>query len=156
MKEVLEAYQALAIQKGKDRMPSMQPGGVWVDSLTVEQQDVVWQELTKRQPMQGWLLFQSQQMAFHQGLPKLRDEWGFLLGCEAVAESGDSIAILQDGQGGWCILDYRHHAEAEGLWDEVRQYAHDPATGRLCYRRYWEDAPGQGFVQQHACFIGFE
>lgn len=151
--EMLKAYQMLS---KKHHLPEMQPGGIKVQSRVFRDPEALWAELQSLQPSQGWLMFQSYQMPFHDGLPESQPDWGCLHSCEAVTEQGDSLAVLPDGQGGWRLIEYIPDDDAPGLWDEVRQFAHAPDSGMLCYRRYWVNEQGQGYVQKHACFIGFE
>ena len=151
--EILKAYSTL---QQAQKLPKMQLGGVKVECRSFNDPQALWKELQSHQPSQGWLMFQSTQMPFQGGLPERQPDWGWLLACEAVNADGDSLAILQDGQGGWRLIEYIADADMPGLWDEVRQFAHAPDKGKLCYRRYWADEQEQGFVQKHACFIGFE
>lgn len=151
--DTLQAYDKL---QQASKLPKMHPGGVITKSQTFDDPQALWAAFESRQPDQGWLMFQSEQMAFHEGLPERRDDWGCLLCCEAVTAAGETLAIIQDGRGGWRLIESTADAEAPGLWDEVRQFAHAPGAGMLRYRRYWVDEQEQGFVQKHACFIGFE
>lgn len=151
--DILKAYSTL---QQSQKLPEMHPGGVKVSSQRYADTQALWAALESHHPTQGWLMFQSTQMPFHDGLPQRQPDWGWLLACEAVNADGDSLAILQDGQGGWRLIEYIADADMHGLWDEMRQIVHAKDTGELCYRRYWVDEQEQGFVQKHACFIGFK
>ena len=151
--DILQPYKQL---QQRHKLPKMQAGGVKVNSQAYDDPQALWEALQSQQPGQGWLMFQSAQMPFHDGLPERASDWGLLLTCEAVTNDGKSLAVVQDGRGGWRLITYVEDTNMPGLWDAVSQFAHAPDTGKLCYRRYWVDEPEQGFVQQHACFIGFE
>jgi hypothetical protein len=154
MNEILQAYMQLHARNAS--LPVMRRGSVEVRATSLGDPAGLWQELARWEPVQGWLMFQSIQLAFHQGLFEPRPEWGQLLACEAVNGDGDGLALLSDGRGGWRLLEFLHRQEGPGLWDEVRQYARTPDNGKLVYRRYWQETPERGFEQQHAVFIGFE
>lgn len=156
--DVLDAYDAVRkAQPQRLRLPEMRRGGYGITDLRrFDDPDALWAALAESAPTQGWLLFQSLQLACHHGLPSPRGDWGVLFAAEAVTAEGESLAVSQDGAGGWVLVRLRHDPGGNGLCDTLRQYVHDPITGRLTYRRYWRFDPGQGYVQERACFVGFE
>jgi len=151
--DVLNAYKSAARQLG---LPEMHRGGCQLETQGLASAKDVWPALAAMSPRQGWLQFQSRQLAFHDGLPPVETEWGLLLAAEAATSDGHSLALSLDGAGGWTLTRYSHSQEGEMLYDEPTQLAHDPNTGRLRYRRWWRHDPAQGYVQIYACFIGFE
>jgi hypothetical protein len=153
--DLLKAYHAIAGDKAFE-LPVMRSGGLSENLETLAEPEQVTARLTGLAPTQGWLLFQSWQGPFHDGLPQFDPAWGLLLACEAVTAEGVSLALDQDGLGGWRLLCATHQETGDCLVDELQLLAHTPATGNLCYRRYWRRQPGQGYVQAAACFIGFE
>lgn len=150
---VLERYSLLAELLD---LPELRQGGCLQDLEVIHDFDALWKHLEVLWPVQGWLQFQSRQLAFHDGLPALESAWGMLLSAEAVLPEGESLRLGLGTAGGWSISRLTHLAEGDGLCDEVRHVAHDPNTGHLRYRRYWRIDEDQGAVQEHACFIGFE
>lgn len=162
--DILNAYREVA---EKHSLPKMMPGGYSVDTDQHTSSSSLWAALTELAPNQGWLLFQSWQMPFEQGLPEREPGWGTLLSAEACTEHSDrtlSITIEQDGCGGWVLTTYTHDTELDGLYDEVKHLVYEPAwrqsadtaPRKLCYRRYWQHDAHQGYLQSAACFIGFE
>jgi hypothetical protein len=155
---VLSEYQILA---ERHQLPLMQPGGYVANSETLEDPDQVWNRLSELRPSQGWLLFQSHQVPFTNGLVEPKPEWGVLLAAEAYGETAGastSIALEQDGRGGWVLTRYTHAQEGDHLYDEPDQLAHTrgrPGPSKLRYRRYWRLDPELGYVQAVACFTGF-
>ena len=103
--------------------------------------------LRNARPTCGWLLFQSWQGAFSEGLPALDDTWGNLLAAEAVLENGDCVIVEHRSSGGWRILHLQHDDEADGLWDRVEYLSRQPADGKLVYRRYWDTNATHGAMQ---------
>ncbi len=151
--DTLEAYNSIA---ETEKLPKMKRGGLDINTDSLQDPDEIWRRIGELNPTQGWLLFQSHQTVFHDGLPAPHDVWGMLLACEAIDAEGVSLALEQDGTGGWRLTRYRHEAEGDMLIDEPTFLAHDPKSGSLCYRRYWRQDTEQGYVQAVACFIGFE
>ena len=153
MKEILEAYKGLA---EKHDLPEMQAGNFEMECERISEPNEVWNAVARRNPLEGWLLFQSHQTGFRGGLPPHEEDWGQLLACEAVTDDGRSLFLEQDGAGGWRLLLFTHaQAGDDILFDEPEFLAYDPQWGVLRYRRYWRYFPEQGYVQEAACFIGF-
>lgn len=165
--DILNAYHAVktAVDGGladrKAHLPGMRYGGYSVSGETITRPDDVWARLTALDPRQGWLLFQSAQMPFLDGLPERNPAWGVLLAAEGYMEQDGatvSLALDQDGHGGWTLTTYTHEGQGDDLYDELEQLTHNPSKtgpGKLRYRRYWCLDPDQGYVQAAACFIGF-
>lgn len=151
--DIIETYNRLA---KSEALPKMDRGGYEVLSETLRDPGGVWARLKELAPVQGWLLFQSHQTAFRSGLPEAQPEWGVLLACEAADTHGNSIALGQDGAGGWRVTLYRHAAGGDMLFDKPALIASDPACGHLRYRRYWRREADGGYVQAVACFVGFD
>lgn len=156
--DILNAYRAIAAKHG---LPLMHAGGYRPHNDPIATPDEAWNRLASLGPRQGWLLFQSAQMLFVESLPERNPAWGVLLAAEGYTEHGGtplSIAMEQDGRGGWNLTTYTHLGEGEFLYDELEQLAHNQGRdgpGRLKYRRYWRHDPRQGYLQAAACFIGF-
>ncbi|HDL50317.1 MAG TPA: hypothetical protein ENH33_10240 [Actinobacteria bacterium] len=155
--DLLAAYERLngSLPAGL-RLPIMRSGGCRVEPRRFDDPAALWEAFKALAPTQGWLQFQSHQTAFFDTLPDLQETWGLLLCAEASDGDANSLSLVQDGRGGWLLARFVHDERAPGLWDELRQLAHDPKVGALRYRRYWRLDPEQGCVQEHACFIGFE
>lgn len=155
--DILNAYQTLAARHG---LPGMQTGGYEPASVAIATPGEAWRKLAALDPRQGWLLFQSKQLAFVDGLPERDPSWGILLAAEAYTEIDGarvSIALEQDGSGGWVLARCTHTGEGEYLQDELQQLAHNPSgPSKLKYRCYWRLDKQQGYVQAAACFLGFE
>ena len=158
--DILNAYRAVADKHG---LPQLTPGGYKAESRSLATPDEAWNQLTALVPHQGWLLFQSAQMPFMDGLPERQPDWGVPLAAEAYAERNGaaiSIALEQDGRGSWTLTTYTHEGEGDALCDETAHLAHNHpgATGpnKLNYRRYWRYDQRQGYVQAVACLIGFK
>jgi len=151
--DTLAAYSQLVEQH---ELPTMRRGGYSTHTETLSEPDAVWAALAAQQPTQGWLQFQSRQRPFHDGLPQPEADWGQLLAAEAVTGEGHSLSLAGDGAGGFRLTRYTHSASGDWLCDELSQFAHDPRTGSLRYRRYWRLDDAQGYVQERACFIGFD
>ncbi len=156
--DILDAYRIVA---RKHDLPPMQSGGYRPHDDPIATPDAAWNRLASINPRQGWLLFQSAQMAFLDGLPERNPAWGVLLAAEGYAEHEGapvSIALEQDGRGGWVLTTFTHLGEGDCLWDKPEQLAYNRGTegpGRLKYRRYWRYDEQQGYVQAAACFMGF-
>ena len=151
--EMLERYRRIA---GVHGLPVMQRGSCNLDARSYKDPDSLWVALRGLNPADGWLEFQSRQLAFRSGLPEPEASWGCLLSAEACTGGGDSLAVNSDGAGGWRLARYQHDADGDGLWDEVVQLAHDLKVGSLRYRRYWSRDSAQGYLQDCACLIGLE
>ena len=157
--DILNAYRAMA---DKHRLPKLTPGGYKAESRSLTTPDEAWNQLLALVPRQGWLLFQSAQMPFMDGLPERQPDWGVPLAAEAYTTRDDatiSIALEQDGRGGWILTTYTHEGQGESFYDETKHLAHNQSLtgpGKLNYRRYWCYDQHQGYVQAVACFIGFE
>jgi hypothetical protein len=152
--EILEAYRQIA---ARHELPTMEHGSYEsVAPRSFADPQLLWAALVAAEPKQGWLQFQSKQLPFREGLPQPQDHWGYLLAMEAVDARGRCILVNPDGAGGWRLSFHEHRNHGDLLWDQVVQLAHDPATGRLRYRRYWKYDTEQGYVQVLACFTGFQ
>lgn len=166
--DILSAYHAVKsavdsdCKDKKTHLPEMRRGGFVSSSQPIAQPEDVWTTLTALAPRQGWLLFQSAQRAFVDGLPERDPAWGVLLAAEGYTERDGatvSFALDQDGRGGWTLTTYTHEGEGDDLCDEIAQLSHNPSKtgpGKLTYRRYWRLDPEQGYLQAAACFIGFD
>ena len=153
---VLEAYQGLAEANG---LPAMVSATVEVERQLLSEPAATWRWLEAQRPVAGWVLFQSNQRVFRDGLPVATEEDGVLLAAEAVTEEGHSLALQQANGGGWQGLLYRHGEAVEGdmtLADEVQLIAHATGAETLHYRRYWQHEAGCGFVQRAACLVGID
>lgn len=165
--DILNAYHAVKAAVDSDlkdkesHLPVMRHGAYAIGSETFTEPNAVWARLVALAPRQGWLLFQSRQMAFVDGLPERDPAWGVLLAAEGYTEQDGatvSLALDQDGRGGWALTTYTHEGQGDDLYDEPEQLAHNPSKtgpGTLRYRRYWQLDPDQGYTQAAACFIGF-
>ena len=151
--ELLKAYNNIA---KKYNLPEMNRGGFNPETRTISKSEEVWSSLEKCTPACGWLLFQSRQLSFVDGLPEPESDWGQLLASEAVDIEGRSLTLEQDGTGGWLLTAHKHSKEGDCLVDKPTLLAHNPESGKLKYKRYWYLQPEQGYVQVAACFTGFE
>ncbi|MHB1798139.1 hypothetical protein [Metallibacterium scheffleri] len=154
MTNLIESYRKLRTRIPE--LPEMHTGSYTMTQQTCTSEAQLWAHLAEHAPRQGWLQFQSYQLAMHGELPVRDPRWGMLLAGELVDAEGCSIAIALDADGAWLVSRFEHQATGDDLWDEVRHLAHDPKTGTLRYRRYWRHDAEAGFVQDHGCFIGFE
>lgn len=154
--DILDAYNRLVDGTKHRQLPKLHRGGCSVEPMHYADSDEVWSALVSSSPRQGWLQFQSKQLAFDRELPVWKADWGMLLAAEATTVQGGSIALGLNGSGGWIVTHYRPLPDGNLLYDEPLQLAHDPELGALRYRRWWRCDPDQGFIQVFACFIGFD
>jgi len=155
MSQLLSDYQALRRSHAGSDLPVMRAAGLQQHSHLHQQPDTLWAALHAHAPVQGWLKFQSQQMAFSNGLPSPADSWGVLLQAEAVTADGASLAVHRLPSGAWTLLERSPLDSGDLLCDEYEHLAHDPRLGALRYRRYWTIDAELGPVQITACFLGF-
>jgi hypothetical protein len=162
MMDILDAYRRVAAENKDYDLPALRQGGYKANHEAIDTPQTVWEKLVQLTPRQGWLLFQSAQMPFLDGLPERNPIWGVLLAAEAYTQRSDevlSIALEQNGLGGWNLTTYTHLGEGDCLCDELEQLAYNPGNDgprKLKYRRYWRHDERQGYAQAVACFIGFE
>lgn len=154
MNLLLESYGAL--RERIRELPEMHVGGYEMTQHTCVSEAEAWAHLATHASPQGWLQFQSHQLAMHGELPVRDPCWGVLLEGEMIDAEGNTIAIALDVDGAWLVSRFEHQVDGDGLWDEVRHLAHDPKTGTPRYRRYWRHDADAGLVQDRGCFIGFE
>ncbi len=154
--QLLSDFQALRRTRAGGDLPRMQSAGLQQQHHSFDQPAALWAALSAHAPEQGWLQFQSHQLAFRDGLPSPAPEWGALLQAEAVTADGLSLAAHRPPAGGWVLVESRHLEQGDALCDSVHHLAHDPRLGRLAYRRYWRLDPMLGAVQTAACLIGFD
>ena len=149
------AYQAVADACG---LPRMEPGDLQTSSTVLTDADAAWSALREAQPAAGWLMFQSHQCVFRDGLPgEPAPEWGALLAAEVVVDDDTAIAAQYMGPSGWQVVRRVDQNAGEGLVDEIRLLAHDPGLGGLRYRRYWRlDEDGITWAQAATRLVAIE
>ncbi|MEW6559361.1 MAG: hypothetical protein AB1412_04075 [Pseudomonadota bacterium] len=154
--QLLFDYQALRRTQAGSDLPEMRAAGLQLQQHRHAQSEALWAAFSAYAPEQGWLKFQSQQLAFSNGLPSPAPAWGALLQAEAVTADGLSLAVHRLPGGDWTLIEKRHLDVGELLCDQLDHLAHDPRFGALRYRRYWTLDPELGPVQTTACFLGFQ
>lgn len=151
-KRAAAAWNAIAAED--ESLPPMTCCGLESDTEEFADPEAAWTALESLSPCEGWVLFQSRQRWFGDGLPRREEEWGFPLAAEAAVSENESVRLDHAG-GRWRLTRFTHRPEGALLCDEVGQYLHG-GGGRLRYRRYWRLDGEQGCVQQQACLIGIE
>lgn len=149
--ELLDLYSKVA------GLPPMQLYSLSVIPERFDSAAKAYAQLTKFQPTQGWVGFQSANRFFTDGqVPAMDGDTGLLLAAEAVSANGDSLHIRYDGSGKWIAT---RHAAATGndyLADCVEHIASSKGITKLRYRRFWRIDHEHGAEPFAACFIGFE
>ena len=143
---VLDAYRRLADMQDKP-LPAMEAGGVELSSETLRDAEQVLVRWNACAPVQGWLLFQSHQALFDNGMPTPAPAWGNLLAAEGVDADDISWSLAQTGDGRW-ILTRLAPVVGEQPMDEVRLLANGVPDTYLRYQRYWQYRPESGRLEQ--------
>lgn len=152
---VQDAYRRLA-EMPDEPLPAMETGGVELTSENLRQPEQVLHRWNACAPVQGWLLFQSHQTLFDNGMPAPAPAWGILLAAEGVDADDVSWSLAQTGDGGW-ILTRLAPVTGEQPMDEVRLLARGTTDSYLHYQRYWEYQAEHGrFEQAVARFRGIK
>jgi len=145
MNDLVAQYRALA--KALE-LPDMNPGSIrreGAHDFTTGWETLAY--LQNAKPKFGWLLFQSWQGSFSEGLPEVEDKWGNLLAAEVVLSNGETAIVEQRSGTGWRIIRLAHDDHGDGLWDRCAHLSRRPINDRLVYRRYWRLDAARGAVQ---------
>lgn len=158
MMDVQELSQAYArVRERHGTLPEMAPGNIDWQTETLATADAVDDRLQALAPVEGWIMFQSENVAFRGGkpLPVADAERGVILAAEGIDTNGTAFQLRQNGGGAWVLTQY-HQSEGKAyLCDTVRFVSADPALGDLWYRRYWRFDNQQESRPVVACFVGF-
>lgn len=158
----LDAYRCFAQQQG---LRPMALASLRLEAQPLDTPEAAWAALQARQPLEGWLQFQSKTLVFAEGqLPEPEPDWGWLLDAEACDSAGRSLLIrtLSPGQLRLVIAEPQAAGagERDYLTDEVRHWATGKVLERakrrfLRYRRYWRQDDLDGLLPCFAAFQGF-
>ncbi len=151
------AHQAIINDELKDwGLQPLETADLQTNHQDFNDPESAWKAIAEKAPRNGWVLWQSHQTHFENGLPNPKPEWGVLLAAEAVLSDTESLRLdyIDDH---WRLTTHCHQPDgAQYLCDRTHQLLHRENDKHLCYRRYWHIDPIQGAVQLHAVFAGIE
>jgi hypothetical protein len=126
-------------------------------SIPYTQLEQVQAEITKFEPEQGWLCFQSDVEYFCKGEAIPTSSGILLYGEVSKSESEESLHIREDGQSGWILT---HFIETEGdrYLKEKQLFLGEGKNltpEKLHYHVYWQYNKEHGYHQYAARFVEF-
>ena len=129
------------------------------------------------QPKDGWIVLQSNVIYFYDNNlinieqkgsifnctldPKPKEELaGCFINAEMVNKNDESLHIVEDGDGGWIITNYRETDDTPNtLMDKIsllgKQRIDAKKQPKIHYCRYWTNSKDKGYHIKAARFMGY-